>query len=203
MCFHLQSSSEFTLSFDSHSAHNHLTVPHHISFLSFHSLHLPSTLCASPCCHFFPKKSSPTSHLHSPSLNFSWFISCFGSYYLIFPLSSVCVCFHLGGRSVHAASNLSHCSAFALCATLLSSPLPPVLYCAVLHCTARLPSLHISILFASPCHFLFIHLHFCYTVLCSIARRNTVHCGVFLRARTELTPATFRRRNRMLLVHQV
>lgn len=196
MRFHLQSSSEFTLSFDSHSAYNHLTVPHHISFLSFHSLHLPSTLCVSPCSCFFPKKSSPTSHLHS--LNFSWFISCFGSYYFLSPLSvspSPSFFYVFSSWRQECACSLKFKSLLCFCALryapFLSSPLRAILRCSALHCTARLPSLHISILSASPCHFLFIHLHFCHTAPCSIAWRNPVHCGVFLRARTELTPATF------------
>ncbi len=94
----------------------------------------------------------------------------------------------LGDSSVHAASNLSHClsgcSVYALCATLLFSPL-----CATaLHCTARIYShLHLSSfsfpLFSLPLPAslsLYTLLSFlCIAVLCSIVWENNIHSGFF------------------------
>ena len=105
-------------------------------------------------------------------------------------------------ESVHAVSNLSRClsgcSVYALCATLLPSPLSYALYCTALHCTARLSShLHLSSfsfsllclsLPASLFHYTLLSL-LCIAALCSIVWENTVHSWCFC-ARAECTPAT-------------
>lgn len=113
---------------------------------------------------------------------------------------------HLGDSSVHAASNLSRClsgcSVYALCATLLSSPLSYALYGTALHYSSLFSSPHISI---SPPSFSLLSLslpaslsHYtllsplCIAALCSFVWENTVHSGLF-RARAEYTPATGRR----------
>lgn len=111
-------------------------VPHRISSFSSHSLHHSSSFHVqkqlfSPLS-IFLAGSSVLLDIIIPSL-FFFTLSLHLSLSLFHSL-----CFHLGDRSVHAVSNLSLLSAYALCATILL-PLPSVLYR-----TAHISSLHIS-----------------------------------------------------------
>ena len=118
-------------------------------YVSTFSLSLPLSLSLSPSLFLTPFFCLPL--LQSPPLSLSLILEC-----------------------VHAVSNLSRClsgcSVYALCATLLPSPLSYALYCTALHCSSLLSSPSLLLLFLpslsfSTCIPLSLH-----------SRISVVHC---------------------------
>lgn len=208
MCFHLLSPSEFTLQ------DRALTLLHpfpirplygaslHLSIFFFLSLHPSITLLfPSPGGCFFPASS-----LHN--LSFSEFICNTGFYCFIiippsflsvslpFPLLFYLIFFLKTG----AASKLSLCSAFALCAALLSSPL-----CAILHCSSLLsPHLQLSSFCFSTCIPVtlcaLVPAGHCYAVLCRLEKSSELWV---LLCQSWAHFSYLQERDQMLLVHWV